>query len=343
MDFLTRPILPADASAMEKTQSRLNNIAKPIGSLGELERALIKIAGLQGSADIDIKKRAVLAFCADNGVIRENIAITPPHVTRAVAENMARGMACVCLMGKVAHADVIPVDVGMFEPSSVAGVIQRRVRSGSHNITAGAAMTRDEAMQAIQIGADMVIELANQGYKLIAVGEMGVGNTTTSSAVCSVLLNREPREVTGVGAGLSDEGLTRKIQTIERAIAVNAPDPDDALDVLMKVGGLDMAAMCGAFIGGAMARVPMLIDGFISATAALVAVRLRPEVAIALQPSHVSAEPAGALALSALGLKPLITAGLRLGEGTGAVAAMPMLDMALMIYNNMMTFAEIGM
>ena len=188
----------------------------------------------------------------------------------------------------------------------------------------------------------MVRQRAEEGYRLLATGEMGIGNTTTSSAVAAVLLGRPVTEMTGRGEGLSDEGLQRKIAAIEKAIRVNRPDPDDALDVLAKLGGFDIAGMAGVFLGGAIYRVPVLIDGFISAVAALCAARMEPESACAMLASHVSAEPAAACALDALGLKPLITAGMRLGEGTGAVCAMPLLDLALVEYDSMNSFGEIG-
>ena len=195
----------------------------------------------------------------------------------------------------------------------------------------------------MELGADLVRECRDRGADIIATGEMGIGNTTTSSAVASVLLGLPPVEVTGRGAGLSDAGLARKIAAIERAISVNRPDPADPVDVLSKVGGLDLAGLCGVFLGGAKYRLPILVDGFISAVAALCAVRLWPEAGWAMLASHVSAEPAGRLVLDELGLKPLITAELRLGEGSGAVAALPLLDMALAVYHSGHTFDKMGM
>lgn len=204
-------------------------------------------------------------------------------------------------------------------------------------------MRREECVKVIQTGMELVREQKEAGVSILATGEMGIGNTTTSSAVASVLLGRSPVEMTGRGAGLSDAGLARKIAAIERAISINRPDPDDPVDVLSKVGGLDLAALCGVYLGGAKYRVPVLLDGFISAAAALCAVRLCPGAVNALIASHVSAEPAGALLLEALGKKPLITAQMHLGEGSGAVAALPLLDMALAVYSSGHTFTKMGM
>ncbi|MEG2073945.1 MAG: nicotinate-nucleotide--dimethylbenzimidazole phosphoribosyltransferase, partial [Angelakisella sp.] len=263
-------------------------------------------------------------------------------VTAAVARALAKGESTVCHMARVARCEVLPVDMGMVNFEGVDGVINRRIRNGTNDITQGAAMTGQECVSAIESGMDLAQEMKRCGVKLIATGDMGIGNTTTSSAVASLLLHREVTEVTGRGAGLSDRGLAAKLKAIEAAIALNKPKGDDIVDVLAKVGGLDIAGLCGVFLGGALYRVPVLIDGFISAVAALCAVRLCPDCACAVLASHVSAEPAGAAVLNALGLKPLITAEMRLGEGSGAVAALPLLDMALAVYNSSQTFGHLG-
>jgi len=221
-------------------------------------------------------------------------------------------------------------------------VLDRRVGNGTGDITLGPAMTGEQAEQAVLTGVALARELKEQGVGLLATGEMGIGNTTTSSAVACVLLDRPVQEMTGRGAGLSDEGLRRKIRAIETAIELNRPDPADPLDVLAKVGGFDIAGMCGIFLGGALYRVPVMMDGFISTVAALCALRLCPGAGKAMFASHVSAEPAGRLILDALGKGPLITAGMRLGEGTGAVAAIPLLDMALSLYADGTTFDGTG-
>ncbi len=336
-----KKILPPDEAAMREARDRWNGIAKPSGSLGLLEDAVTKIAGLTGSARVQLGKRAVLVMCADNGVVAEGVTQTGQEVTALVAGNMVKHDSSVCRMAQVARAEVYPIDMGMIAPAE--GVRDEHILRGTGNIALGPAMTREEAARAVEKGIELVGELKAKGYNIIATGEMGIGNTTTASAMLAAFLGLEPALVTGRGAGLSDEGLRRKVNAIERALKVNRPDPADGLDVLGKVGGLDIAGMCGTFLGGASHRIPILVDGFISAVAALCALRIAPGSRQAMLAAHVSAEPAARMVLEALDLKPLISAGLRLGEGTGAVAALPLLDMALAVYDGMVTFDNIGM
>lgn len=331
----------SDAFAARAARDRWNSIAKPIGSLGLLEDAVVHIAALTGNPSVRIDKRAVLVMCADNGVVAEGVTQSGQEVTAIVAGNITHGDSSVCRMAEVAHADVFPIDIGMAE--LVPGVRDLHVRRGTGNIARGPAMDREEALQAIQTGIDLVGEMKNRGYRILATGEMGIGNTTTASALLSVFLGLEPEAVTGRGAGLNDEGLRRKISAIQRAIACNRPDPNDGVDVLRRLGGLDIAGMCGVFLGGAIHRIPILIDGIISLAAALCAQRICPRAVDAMLATHVSAEPSAMLAMKALEKKPLITAEMRLGEGTGAVAALPLLDMALAVYDDMVTFSGIGM
>lgn len=340
---LNNAIALLNHEAMAAAQAHWDRLAKPLGSLGWLEANIIKIAGLTGNANVRLDRRVVVVLCADNGVVAENVTQAGSGVTALVAENIAQGKSSVGRMAQVANADIIAVDMGMERPVAVPGLVDRRIAPGTANISQGPAMTSHQALRAIRCGMQLAKQCARDGYKILATGEMGIGNTTTSSAMAAVLLNLPVREVTGRGAGLSDAGLERKIQIIERAISVNNPQADDALDILYKLGGFDIAAMVGLFLGGAVYRIPVLVDGFISAIAALTAVRLCPHAMYAALASHVSAEPASRLVLEELGLKPLICAGLRLGEGTGAVAALPLLDMALSVYHGMPSFADIGM
>lgn len=340
LDQVIAGITPADMAAMERAKARWDSIAKPLGSLGALEEAVIRIAGMTGSADVDISKRAVVVMCADNGVVAQGVTQTGQDVTAIVTENMSKGDTSVCCMARVAGAQVIPVDIGVARPVAGEKIRQCCVRRGTANMTKGPAMTREEAERAVLTGVELVGELKEQGVCLLATGEMGIGNTTTSSAIVSVLLGKDPAEVTGRGAGLTSEGLERKIHAIETAIAVNRPDPADGLDVLHKVGGLDIAGLAGVFLGGALCHTPVLVDGFISSVAALVAARLCPACKDYMLGSHASEEPASRLVLSELGLRPFLYAGMRLGEGTGAVAVMPLLDMGLAVYREMATFED---
>ena len=340
LEEVIQGIVPADQEAMGRAKARWDSIAKPLGSLGALEDAVIRIAGMSGSPDVDISKRAVVVMCADNGVVAEGVTQTGQEVTAIVAENMSTGDTSVCAMSRAAGAEVVPVDIGTVTPLKGARIRQKCVRRGTANMTQGPAMSREEAVQAILAGVEIARELRGRGVKLLATGEMGIGNTTTSSALAAVLLDRPVEDMTGRGAGLSSEGLQRKIRAIETAVRVNRPDPGDVLDVLHKVGGLDIAGLAGVFLGGALCRTPVLVDGFISSVAALVAARLCPQCKDYMLGSHASEEPASQLVLSELNLRPFLYAGMRLGEGTGAVAVMPLLDMGLAVYREMTTFED---
>ena len=334
-------VTPPDETARSAAHARWTGLAKPLGGLGALETMLEDAAALTGSANLDFSRRVAAVLCADNGVVAQGVSQTGQEVTRAVAENLALRRTSVCQMARAAHCDVLPVDMGMAgEP--VPGVRDCRIAAGTADFTLGPAMRREQAVEAIGKGIALVQAQKAQGMQLLATGEMGIGNTTTSSAVAAVLLGQPVERMTGRGAGLSDAGLARKQEAIRRGIAINAPDSADTLDVLSKLGGFDIAGLCGVFLGGAIEGVPVLMDGFISGVAALCAVQLCPAAAKAVFASHCSTEPAARLVLEALGKAPLLTAGLHLGEGTGAVASLPLWDMALAVYNNCYSFAEGG-
>ena len=341
LNQLLSTITPPDEAARAAAHAHWASLAKPLGGLGALETLLEEAAALTGTAQLDLSRRAVLVLCADNGVVAQGVSQTDQSVTRAVAENLAARRTSVCQMAKTARCEVVPVDMGM-AGDSVPGVVNCRIAAGTQDFTQGPAMTRAEAIDAIAAGIVLVRAQKAQGVQLLATGEMGIGNTTTSSAVAAVLLGQPIETMTGRGAGLSDEGLARKIDAIRRGIAVNTPDAADPLDVLAKLGGFDLAGLCGVFLGGALEGIPVLMDGFISGVAALCAVRLCPAAAKAVFASHCSSEPAARLVLEALGKAPLLTAGLHLGEGTGAVASIPLWDMALAVYDHCYSFAEGG-
>ena len=334
-------ITPPDEAARAAAHAHWAGLAKPLGGLGALETLLEDAAALTGSAALDVSRRAVLVLCSDNGVVAQGVSQTDQSVTRAVAENLAARRTSVCQMARTAHCDVVPVDMGM-AGDPVPGVADCRIAAGTADFTQGPAMTRAQAVEAVGRGIRLVQEQKAAGVQLLATGEMGIGNTTTSSAVAAVLLGQPVERMTGRGAGLSDEGLARKVDVICRGILRNEPDPTDPLDVLAKLGGFDLAGLCGVFLGGALEGVPVVMDGFISGVAALCAVRLCPAAAKAVFASHCSSEPAARLVLDALGKAPLLTAGLHLGEGTGAVASLPLWDMALAVYGHCYSFAEGG-
>ena len=344
LDFrsLAESIHGGDPSAYQKATERWDSLAKPLGSLGELETAICRIAALTGSVDVSLAKRTLVVFCADNGVIAQGVSQSDSTVTEAVAKALGEKRSTVNYMASGLSCKVIPIDIGMSCKRTPYGVLDRRIRSGTADLTLGPAMERADCLQAMETGFDVAEKAVKQGAEILLAGEMGIGNTTTSTAVLSVLLDRPPETLTGKGAGLSDIGLKRKIEVIRRGIAMNRPDPEDPVDILTKVGGLDLATLCGFYLGAAHSRRPVLLDGLITYAAALCAVRLCPGAVDALLASHCSAEPASRLALDALRLSPLISAGLRLGEGSGAVAALPLLDMALRVYHSGNRFASIG-
>lgn len=335
---ICKTIVPASRERMEAAKIHLDHIAKPLGALGRLENVLERLAGM---AELkQTYRKCAVVMCADNGVVAEGVTQTGSDVTAVVAGNMLKGKASVCCMAGVAGADVLVVDIGM--AADVPGIMNRKVAYGTENFRRMPAMTREQAETAVIRGIEVARERFAAGYTMLSAGEMGIGNTTSSSAVASVLLHREPAGMTGRGAGLSVSQIQNKIHVIEDAIACNAPNPDDPLDVFAKVGGYDIAGMCGLFLGGALCRIPVIIDGFISSVSALLAKRLCPASADYMIASHLSAEPAAAPVMEALGFTPLLDIGMALGEGTGAVSVMPLIDMALRVYFDMPTFGETG-
>ena len=307
-----------------------------------MEEMITRIAALQATADVRLDRRALLVFCADHGVTAQGVSQCGSEVTARVALALAEGRSSVSPMADRAGCLVVPADVGIKDFPGHTGVRNLRVRNGTDDFSRGPAMSRGECLLAMERGADLVREFAEDGTELFAVGEMGIGNTTAAAALASVLLDLPAEAVVGRGAGLNGAGLKRKRDAVRRALAVNRPDPDDIPGLLAKVGGLEIAAMCGAILGAAACRKPVIIDGVISAVAALCAVRLCPDAADALLASHVSAEPAGSELLKALGLRAPLDAGMYLGEGAGAVMLMPLLDLALSLYRSGQDFARLG-
>lgn len=334
-------ITAPDKAAMDNARQRWNNIGKPLHSLGLLEEAVIKIAGIRGNADVLLNKRRTVVFCADNGVVCENVTQSDSSVTAVVAEAIANGTSSINRMAQTFNADVLPVDIGIAREIANEKILCRKISFGTENIAKGAAMPREQAIKAIAAGIDIAESCAENGFDIIVTGEMGIGNTTTSSAIAAVLLSACPREVTGRGAGLDNMGLERKINVIERAITLNSPCKNNAVDIISKLGGYDIAGMTGLFLGGAIYKIPIVIDGFISAVSAALAVKINPFAKEYMLCSHVSKEPAGRKILDLIGLKPLITAELALGEGTGGILLLPLLDGALSVYNSAHSFDDL--
>lgn len=332
-----------DTIAVEKSEEHWNSVAKPLGSLGILEEYITRIAGITGTVQVKLDNRYAVIMCADNGVVCEGVTQTGSEVTMIVANAIAEGTSNISRMADTFEAKVIAVDVGMNTDSGDKRIINKKVSHGTNNILHGAAMTLEQAEKTISSGIDIVCDLKEKGAEIIVTGEMGIGNTTTSSAVSSVLLDLEPELVTGKGAGLDEKRLKHKIEVVKKAIAMNNPDKNNPLEILAKLGGFDIAGMTGLFLGGAVYRVPIVIDGFISAVSALLAYRICPEVKNFMLCSHVSKEPAGRILLERLGMKPIINAEMHLGEGTGGILLLPLLDGALSVYNSAHKFEELPM
>ncbi len=335
-----KAIVPADKGAYARAKERWDSIAKPLGSFGLLEEAVCRLAAVTGSEDIDISKRCAAVMCADHGVVAEGVTQCGSEVTAECAAAIAEGRSNINAVAERFGIDVVAVDVGIGRDVRCDRLIDRKVAYGTADIARGAAMTSEQAERALTVGMDIIGELKAKGYGLIITGEMGIGNTTSVSAIASVLLGLPPERVTGRGAGLSSEGLSRKLKAVQRAIAVNRPDPRDPYDVLRKLGGFEIAAMTGMFLGGAYYRVPVVIDGVISAAAAALACMTEPLCGEYMLASHISHEPASEGLLRICGQRAVIDAELRLGEGTGGALLVPLLDGALALYNNSHRFAE---
>ena len=339
LDALVREVLPLDRGTMTAAEEYQARLAKPPGSLGRLEEISIQLAGITGRVHNALNKKQLLVFAADNGVVAEGVSSAPQSVTKQQTINLMRGKTGAAVLAKHFGCGLTVCDVGVNADIYESTVLNRKIAYGTQNICTGPAMTREQTLQAILTGAEIARTV---DADVIGVGEMGIGNTTTSSAVLAVLLGADVEAVTGRGGGITEETFRKKKVVIRTAIEVNRPDRDDVVGVLSKVGGFDLAAMCGAFLGAAAARRPAVIDGLISAAAALCAVRLCPNVHGYLVPSHASFEIGYRLAMEAMDLRPLFDLGMRLGEGSGCPLAFQVLDAACAVINDMATFDEAG-
>ncbi len=352
-------IRPLDEAAMAATAARLDRLTKPPGSLGRLEELAIRLAGITGRPDASVGRRAIVVAAADHGVARRGVSAYPAEVTAQMVANFVTGGAAINVLAATVGASVTVVDVGVAGPIPAVApggstgarstgptapgarggrLVSARIRPGTADMTAGLAMTREEAGRAIAVGLELVATLSHEGVELIGLGEMGIGNTTAASALTAVLTGEPIGLVTGRGTGVDDDGRARKIAAIERALAVNRPDPADPVGVPAAVGGLEIGVLVGVIVGAAAARIPLVLDGFITGAAALLAVALEPAIAARVIAGHRSVEPGHAIVLERLGLVPLLDLDLRLGEGSGAALAMHLVGAAAAIRDGMATF-----
>jgi nicotinate-nucleotide--dimethylbenzimidazole phosphoribosyltransferase len=340
---LAAQISPLDQAAMVAAKERQDNLTKPKGSLGRLEEISIQLAGITGNPRPSVKRKAVIVMAGDHGVVAQGVSAYPAEVTPQMVMNILGGGAAINVLSRQVGSRVVVADVGVAaDMASTPGLVSRNVSHGTADFTQGPAMTAAEAEQAIKVGIDILESEWRAGLDLVATGEMGIGNTTPSSAIIAVLAGLAPAAVTGRGTGIDDDGHFRKVAAIERALEVNRPDPDDAFDVLCKVGGLEIAGLAGVIIGAAQHHIPVVIDGFISGAAAVIAAGMVPEVKPYLIASHRSVEIGHSAMLELLGIQPIFDLNLQLGEGTGAVLAFNIIEAAARILDEMATFAEAG-
>ena len=340
LDFVINGITELDKNAIDEAKKRIDFLAKPLGSLGRLEDIALKLAGITGEVKNKINKKCIVIMSSDNGVVEEGVASAPQSVTLAQTINFSRGLTGVAALAKENNTDLMVVDIGVNTDKKIPGAIDRKIRKGTSNIVKGQAMNYDECLKAISIGIEMAKKAYEDGYSILGVGEMGIGNTTTSSSVLVSLTGCNVEEAVGKGAGITKDAFEKKKWVVSEAIRVNQPNENDIIDVISKVGGFDIAGMTGVFLGAAYYKIPVVIDGFISAVSALAAVRLNPLVKEYLIPSHCSKELGYNIAMKEMKLEPMLNLDMRLGEGSGCPIAFSIVEFSCAMMNNMGTFDE---
>ena len=343
IESISRNIYPLEEKYMQQAKLRLDRLIKPTGSLGKMENICVQLSGIYGRKYFDTSKKVIIAFGADHGVYEEGVAPDPQNITILQFQNFPKKINGVGTISKFVGADVLSIDVGINCDEKIEGVLDYKIRKGTSNIAKGPAMTRDEAEKCIAIGIEMAEKCIQEDYTLIGIGEMGIANTTPSTAIISVFGDCDPKEITGMGAGLKKELLMHKADVIRKSIELNKPNKNDAIDVLSKVGGFEIGAMSGVILACAANRVPVVLDGFISYAAALIAYNINHKTKNYMIASHLSAEPGAKKALNMMGLKPFLDMDMRLGEGSGAALAFNIIDASNYVYKNMATFDEIDM
>jgi nicotinate-nucleotide--dimethylbenzimidazole phosphoribosyltransferase len=342
LDTLLGRIRPVDAEAARAAQATLDAKAKPRGSLGELEAVACRIAAIRGTASPGRLRAALVLAAGDHGYARRGVSAYPQEVTQQMLAAFVAGGSAIDVLARAAGLRLVVVDAGVLQPSPHPEIRQVRLGAGTADATVGPAMKRDDAIEGILAGAAIAEELADEGHGIAATGDMGIGNTTASAALSAALLPAEPEDGCGRGTGVDDQGLRRKVEAVRLALAANRLDPDDPVGVLAAVGGFEHAVLAGVCLGGSAAGCVVLLDGFVTGAAALVAARLAPAAAGFMVASHRSPEPGHALVLADLGLRPLLDLDLRLGEGSGAALALPLVSAALAILSDMATFDSAG-
>jgi len=336
-------IKPVDTEAVEEARARLDSLTKPPGSLGVLEDIILTLAGITGKQPQSPPRKVHILMAGDHGVVASGVSAYPQEVTPQMVLNFTNGGAAINVLDRHAGAELLRVDIGVAaDLPDMPGLIKRKVAYGTANLAEGPAMTREQAVAALEVGIEVANDCIKHGAQLIGIGEMGIGNTTPSTAILAAVSGLPVKDIAGRGTGVDDNRLELKVKAIEKGLEINRPDPEDGIDVLAKVGGLEIAGMAGVIIAGAAAGVPVVLDGFISGAAALIACRLSGLCRQYMIASHLSEEPGHRKMLEILGLQPMLTMRMRLGEGTGAALGMTLIDAAVKIFNEMATFAEAG-
>lgn len=331
-----------DQQAMEEARNRIDHLIKPQRSLGKLEDIAVQLSGITGKLHPKLDNKAIIVMAADNGVCEEGISAAPQAVTALMTGYIANGASGVCALAAQAKAQVITVDIGVAGDLKDPKILHKKVKLGTDNIAKGPAMSREEAIKAIEVGIEITEQEIQKGRNLLGTGEMGIGNTTPSTAILAVMSETDPEEITGVGANLPKQQLDKKIAVIKKAIEINKPNKNDGIDVLAKIGGLDIAGIAGVMLAGAANRVPVVVDGYISTAAAIIAVAIEPKVQDYLICSHASEERGAAKASAFMGFEPMLNLDMRLGEGTGAALAFNIIEAAAFMNEKMITFEEAG-
>lgn len=343
LNSTVKNIKPVNTEWFISAQKHLDNLTKPQGSLGRLEEFAKQLIAITENNSPLLDKKVVFTFAGDHGVTEEGVSAYPKEVTPQMVLNFLRGGAGINVLARHAGADVVVVDIGVdYDFGEIEDLIKMKVMRGTMNFTKGPAMSREDAVRCLDTGIELANGYIKKGYRIFGTGDMGIGNTTPSSAIAAVLTNRPVSEVTGKGTGISDESLGRKIRIIETGLLLNKPNPDDALDVLSKVGGAEIGGIAGLILGSASNGIPVVIDGFISTAGALIAYSIEPKVKDYMFAAHSSVEKGHKAMLDRIGLTPILDLGLRLGEGTGAALAMLMIEAGLKIYKEMASFSEAG-
>lgn len=333
-------IIPLEDEILVSARAHWDSLVHPTGSLGELEEMSIKMTAIRGNIPEALKKRAVVVMCSDNGIIDENISSSPKPLTKSLALAMSMGKTGLCSLCRDANADVVVVDLGIEDFGVAENVISKRIANCSKNFMREAAMTREEAILGIETGIEIAKNLISEGYEILGTGELGMGNTTTSAAVISAILEIPAKDTVGLGSGVDSIQLQNKLRVVDEGIALHKPNPEDAIDVISKVGGYDIAGLTGVFLACAAHRIPVVIDGIISAAAALCAYKLAPDSKDYMFGSHIPKEKGASYALKEIGVKAYLDLALRLGEGSGCPLMFKIMDSAIFAMNNMTKFSD---